>query len=443
MSKTEALRILAENRARELADDAPAIRKELQKILESAAFRSSHRSKIFLEHVVERTLAGRLDELKERVVGAALFGRAVDYDTGADSTVRVVANETRRRLQAYYAQRGTDPDIRIELPAGSYVPMVHYRRERVEDVEPTILASPLLHRSSNRIWIWSAATLLLAASSVMLALQNRSLRTQLATRSQNAVPLIEPWSALFTGGHGVQILLADTSIGAIQNLRQTQLPLADYINRRYIPGDKPVTPELESFFRFLLGSQYTSASYASTAVRVAQLAQTYSVPVSVSFARDMSLRTFKGGDSFVVLGTTRANPWVQLFDVQLNFSVEFGKDGAQPALRNRAPKFGEASIYRPGPGPMASIRENYGHIAFLPSLYQGGHILVVSGTSSEATEAAGDFVTNRDRLKEALVRLGADPYGEPRYFEVLLQVRSTSGAPLQSQVISGRLKNAR
>jgi hypothetical protein len=234
--------------------------------------------------------------------------------------------------------------------------------------------------------------------------------------------------------------LADTSIGAIQNLRQTQLPLSEYVNRRYIPGDEPVSPELKSFFNFLLASQYTSASYASTAVRIAQLAQSYSVPASVSFARDMSLRTFKGGDSFVVLGTTRANPWVQLFDSQLNFSVEFSRERVEPGLRNRAPRPGEPAIYLPS-RTGESIRESYGHIAFLPSLYQGGHILLVTGTSSESTEAAGDFVTNSHRLKEALTSLGINPAGEPRSFELLLEVRSTAGAPIQSQVISGRLNS--
>ena len=133
MSQAKALKLVAENRARELSDNAPAIRAELRRISQRASFHASHRSRLFLGFVVERALAGRLDELKERVIGSLLFGRPADYDTGADSIVRVVANETRRRLQAYYAQPENDGSVRIELSAGSYLPRVHYGRPSTGD----------------------------------------------------------------------------------------------------------------------------------------------------------------------------------------------------------------------------------------------------------------------------------------------------------------------
>jgi hypothetical protein len=127
VSKAKAVRLVAENRARELSDHAPAIRTELRRIIANTSFRTSHRSRLFLEYVVEKALVGRFDELKERVIGSSLFGRPADYDTGADSIVRVVANETRRRLRAHYAQPENDGSVRIELSVGSYLPSVHYQ----------------------------------------------------------------------------------------------------------------------------------------------------------------------------------------------------------------------------------------------------------------------------------------------------------------------------
>jgi hypothetical protein len=453
MAKHEALRLIAEERARHLADIAPVIQSEVQKICASAPFRTSHRSRVFLEYVVKKALAGRFDDLKERVIGSSLFGRPAGYDTGADSMVRVVANETRKRLQAYYAQPQNDGCVRIELPAGSYLPSVHHRPPALDDqhgkVGPRVAeqpppAQPFLGKLIGPR-TWMAGMLLLAGLCVFLFVQNRSLQRQVGNRTPtNSARVTEPWSTLFTGNRGLQILLADTSVGGIQTLLQSQLPFADYVNRRYIPDENRIAPQLDRFLHFLLDNQYTSVAYATTAVRIAQLAQSCSVPVSVSYARDMSLRTFKSGASFVVLGTTRANPWAQLFEPQLNFSVEFTNERGEhePIMRNRVPRHGEPSAYVPGPGPSATIQESYGHLAFLPSFYKGGHMLLVTGTGSPATEAAGEFVTNMDRLRDALIKLGVDPSGEPQSFEILLRVRDTSGTPIQSEVISGRLHPA-
>jgi len=105
------------------ANDATfAVELELVSILEGPAFHGSARSRAFLRFVVEEALAGRQDVLKERTIGAAVLGKPSDYDTGADSTVRVRANEVRRRLSAHYDQAAPKAGIRIELPLGAYAP---------------------------------------------------------------------------------------------------------------------------------------------------------------------------------------------------------------------------------------------------------------------------------------------------------------------------------
>lgn len=99
-----------------------AVELELVSILDGPSFQGSSRSRAFLRFVVEEKLAGRSDLLKERTIGVAVLGKPSDYDTGADSTVRVRANEVRKRLAAHYDQSDPKAGIRIELPAGTYVP---------------------------------------------------------------------------------------------------------------------------------------------------------------------------------------------------------------------------------------------------------------------------------------------------------------------------------
>ena len=82
------------------------IRAELNQVLQSQGFRSSKRSQDFLRYVVERTLEGQADTLKERTIGIDVFGRSSAYDPSDDATVRVKAGEVRKRLGLFTRARG-------------------------------------------------------------------------------------------------------------------------------------------------------------------------------------------------------------------------------------------------------------------------------------------------------------------------------------------------
>ena len=98
-----------------------AVRTELNRLLESASFRTSKRSREFLQHIVEHTIHGPSGALKERSIGVELFQLPQDFDPGQHTVVRVTANEVRKRLaQHYLAENGNTHAVRIDLPPGSY-----------------------------------------------------------------------------------------------------------------------------------------------------------------------------------------------------------------------------------------------------------------------------------------------------------------------------------
>jgi len=103
-------------------EERDAILAELQQVLASPHFCNSKRYPALLQFVVENTLAGRSDQLKERTLGVEVFDRPAAYDTNSDTVVRYTAGEVRKRLSMYYHEQGRDSRIRISLPAGSYVP---------------------------------------------------------------------------------------------------------------------------------------------------------------------------------------------------------------------------------------------------------------------------------------------------------------------------------
>lgn len=98
------------------------IRGQLERILASAGFTSADRAARFLRYVVERTLAGEGDQLKEYVIGLEVFDRGQDYDPRVDSIVRVEAGRLRSKVDEYYAGAGRTDDILIQLRRGGYAP---------------------------------------------------------------------------------------------------------------------------------------------------------------------------------------------------------------------------------------------------------------------------------------------------------------------------------
>ena len=101
---------------------ADMIRGQLDLLVRDEVFRSSKRSVAFLKYVVEQTLNGSADQIKERTIGVEVFGRDPSYDTNLDHIVRTAATELRKRLATYYVDEKHRSELRMGLVPGSYIP---------------------------------------------------------------------------------------------------------------------------------------------------------------------------------------------------------------------------------------------------------------------------------------------------------------------------------
>ena len=101
---------------------AEMIRAQLDLLIRDEVFRSSKRSVAFLKYVVEQTLHGSADQIKERTIGVEVFGRDPSYDTNLDHIVRTAATELRKRLATYYVDEKHRNELRMGLVPGSYIP---------------------------------------------------------------------------------------------------------------------------------------------------------------------------------------------------------------------------------------------------------------------------------------------------------------------------------
>jgi TolB-like protein/Flp pilus assembly protein TadD len=96
---------------------------QLNRILASKAFRQADRLKRFLTFIVEETIAGRGERLKEFVVGVEVFGKDDSFDPRNDPIVRVQARRLRAQLTRFYREEAQDGELVIDLPKGGYAPV--------------------------------------------------------------------------------------------------------------------------------------------------------------------------------------------------------------------------------------------------------------------------------------------------------------------------------
>jgi TolB-like protein/Tfp pilus assembly protein PilF len=100
---------------------AEAVQTQLERILRSRTFASAPVLRQMLRYVVDRTLEGRTDELKEYALGVDVFGRGASFDPRVDTIVRVQARHLRAKLERYYNTEGRTDPVLIEIPKGRYV----------------------------------------------------------------------------------------------------------------------------------------------------------------------------------------------------------------------------------------------------------------------------------------------------------------------------------
>lgn len=98
------------------------IRKQLNNILTSDSFKESSSLREFLKYVVEETLDGNADHLKQFTIAMNAFNRGSEFDPQKDPIVRIQAGRLRQQLSAYYQNEGVEDDLLIEIPKGSYIP---------------------------------------------------------------------------------------------------------------------------------------------------------------------------------------------------------------------------------------------------------------------------------------------------------------------------------
>src|SRR4029077_7503320 len=93
---------------------------QIQRILQSKAFRTSEIHRNLLSYLAEKSVSGTADGLKEYTVGLDVFAKPDSYDPRQESTVRMHVARLREKLSEYYRTEGVDDPIFVDLPKGGF-----------------------------------------------------------------------------------------------------------------------------------------------------------------------------------------------------------------------------------------------------------------------------------------------------------------------------------
>jgi hypothetical protein len=126
------------------SDEITLIKDSLARMLNSDLFIQSERQSRFLEYIVEKTLAGEGNKIKQYSIGIDVFDREGSFDPTVDSIVRVEAGRLRAKLREYYSNPDSIDEVQIAMRKGRYIVDFQFQNSAISDVSPSNLRSKII-----------------------------------------------------------------------------------------------------------------------------------------------------------------------------------------------------------------------------------------------------------------------------------------------------------
>ena len=368
------------------------VREELDRVLSSHDFQASKLCQSFLRYVVENTLSGHADELKERTIGIEVFGKTPSYDPSEDAGVRVKAGEVRKRLRSYYSSQPLDAKVLIELPSGTYIP--EFRSLKHEE-------RPAAARSwvrSRPFWI--------ATSTVVVVGMAMALFFWL--RPHPVPDSVDPfWAPVFQSHKAVFVCT---------------VPVPVYSDIRNLGSEPPA--RFEDFV--LVPNRFVAVSDINSATQIAEMFGRMGEPYKLRIGNEVSFRDLRTTPA-VLVGFSYTQ-WHEIGE-HFRYSIDLSR---RPFGISQDGALTSWTIKTHPDDP--ELSEDYAIVSRV--FYPGTNSIIVeiTGISHYGTEAAADLVTNPSLLQQTLRGL---PTGwQQKNVQIVLHVDVISGSPAVPSVIA-------
>ncbi|MPZ16449.1 MAG: hypothetical protein GEV06_00840 [Luteitalea sp.] len=375
-----------------------AIRVQVQRLAESPAFRSSKRCRLFLEHVIEQSLAESPGPLKERVLGMKVFGRQPSYDTAADPVVRVTAGEIRRRLGQYYAEPAHQRQLRIELPAGSYTPTFTWPSANGEqtgsgegpETTATMARSRVGLGPSSRLF--GVALACLAGAALISSILASGSGARSTTFEQFWAPLV----------HSKVPVLVCTGSNEVYELSERLRQAVDTASLTGSAG-KPLTVQPDEVQR--VGTRFVSVADAVAIARLTALLHEHGTPYHVRENRATSFGDLRASPTILV--GMFSNAWTLELGSEFRYIPFPTPDGERILIQDRQhPEQANWQLERPWPA--LDVARDYALVSRVLDPTTGNMVVIGAGITPFGTTAALELLTSPDAMERALSKAPGD-----------------------------------
>ncbi len=412
--ETEALKSWQEN----------AVRVELEKIVASRHFIQSRRYPALLRYMVEATLRGETELLRERVIGLEVFGRQADYDTNADPIVRMTAAEVRKRLAQYYHEIEGKNLVQIEVQTGGYVPsfvfpepteiaakVVQEHQEEpasraeleppnvigIEEVHPTNFPAKAVavRRSRMVIYVVLASAVLFAALALGWLLLPRSR------------PVDEVWAPLWQQGQPVTIC----------------------IGQPVVPSTKPAQ-EL-SWVEYMAEVNIINFDDVQALTGVVTFLDANGRKFTLKKSTDTSLADLRATPVLLLGGLS--NQWTLRALARLRYRMDYTATKTSGELRIYDSRNPTGRVWRlPIHQTSAQQVQDYALIARFTDQETGQPTIILAGLGGAGNKAAVEFLTQGKYLSPLLRALPSDK----KNFEAVIGSSVVNGNQGQPQLLA-------
>ncbi len=374
------------------------VRNQLRRILASSAFHNSKRYAAVLKFIVDQTLEGYGERLKERTIGIEVFDRTPDYDTATDHAVRSAVAEVRKRLAQYYLGNAGG-ELRIEILPGSYMPQFRWPEEKEYRIpgftqspadRTNVTSFPIAGNAARSTWsrpFWMVAACLVLAGAVFAYLDVK----------QSDDPLHAFWKPMLSSRS--PILLC---IGNVEGGQET-------------PAEIPsLSPKLT--LREFHNSPFSTVNVfdAFTMAKFAGLLRANEKRVRFESQSDVTFTDLQSGPTILV-GLLN-NSWTQRLMPKVRFTAEEPTADKVVIRDHENPSMDDWSIDYST--PYLAVTKDYALVLRMVDPKTEQPVVVDAGITVFGTSAAADFLTDADDLKKLAAI--APPGWEKKNMELVL-----------------------
>jgi hypothetical protein len=357
---------------------------QVQRIVQSKAFRTSEVHRNLLHYLAEKSLSGTAGSLKEYTVGLDVFAKPASYDPRQESVVRMHVARLRQKLAEYYRTEGVDDPVIVDVPKGGFR-VTFETREIVTLPTPAIPPEAAQPEPNHRKEIILGASLVVAlvcAAVLGVALwREKTARVPHAGADLGTPELQQLWGPMLNTNRPLMICLApsDGASGA-----------------------------------FLLGEFLSHRKDNVLVTRSDQVA----MPEVLM-------------DNVVFLGPVSGNRQIEALSKGQALVLE------PNGIRNLSPQPGEPSFI---PDQLAGSQavdssqaseETHALITHVPGLYGNGDILYLSGNQISSTLAAVRAITDPTLARALATKLKRPDGSMPRFYQLVLRVQSMDSMPIE------------